>query len=294
MITDRIKARRRYKIGSSDSPMNLNISHFGNRADLYNLKVHGVEFGKSEQMSEGDWAEKMLCEWIGEQIGHKPLYGNLYRVSRGRDSGIMAANHDVLFDRRLGVGGEAKLVGGEYLNYWGNPGTDQVDPMVMVQVQHQMYVSDLDRVYIAMLAYKYRPQRRLYVVKRSERLIRIIVDAAMEFYHCHLVPRVPPPDIIPTIGTAKAIERKFGVRAVVDSAVIARWRRAERAYKPISKEREWATAALLQALQEAEIGSDGQGQAVSYKADRRGYRRLRDISREALTDEPATASATGN
>jgi predicted phage-related endonuclease len=85
---------------------------------------------------------------------------------------------------------EVKLVGEHNRFDWGEPGTDQIPEMYLVQVTHQMEVLDAPRSHVAALC---GSALWSYEVPRDRELGGLITEAEARVWYEHIVPRRPPP-----------------------------------------------------------------------------------------------------
>jgi predicted phage-related endonuclease len=152
---------------------------------------------------------------------------------------------------------------------YGDPYTDQVPDHVIVQVQHQMYVSGLSRVYVALAVPSYYAvDRRLYIVQRDDELIHTIIDFGVEWWKRHVLANQPPNgEGVPPLYVLKALERRAGAQIMLtDEAAAWASRRTELKgqIKSLTAEVETEDARLIHALADAEIGLLPDGRKVTY------------------------------
>ena len=187
-ITQEQREQRRKHIGASDTPAILGISPWATPADIYWSKVGPLpEDRPTVAMETGNRLEGPLIEFATERLGVKAERD----VSVLHPGGIFAANLDA---RIVGNGSaiEAKYVGPANADAWGPDGTEEIPDYVYAQVQHQAYVADLSKVYVAAFVSGYRPDWRLFAIPRDERAINVIVERGMAFWNDHVLKQVPP------------------------------------------------------------------------------------------------------
>jgi predicted phage-related endonuclease len=166
---------------------------------------------------------------------------------------------------------EAKYVGPQSTADWGAEGTDEVPDHVIIQVQHQMYVGDLDRVWVAAALAGYRLEWRMYCVLRSDPLIRVLVERELAFWWDHVAKGMPPNNEPPPIEVLKALRREPDKVIDLPEHVGCLWDyRLAAAEKRKEEEREYetATAALLAQLGDAEAGRLADGRLLTYLSQR--------------------------
>ena len=187
-ITQEQREQRRKHIGASDTPAILGISPWATPADIYWSKVGPLpEDTPTVAMETGNRLEGPLIEFATERLGVKAERD----VSVLHPGGIFAAN----LDARI-VGNEsaieAKYVGPANADAWGPDGSEEIPDYVYAQVQHQAYVADLSKVYVAAFVSGYRPDWRLFPIPRDEKAIDVIVERGTAFWNDHVLPQIPP------------------------------------------------------------------------------------------------------
>jgi len=177
-ITEHQRQARRSKLGSSDAPAIVGVSPWLTAQQVYwSKKVDQPDTGTAS-MATGNRMEKPLVEFAEDELGVKAIR-NQYRVSKGSDGGVLAANIDALIAGCPYEAIECKYVGQDSAGDWGQVGTDEVPEHVIVQVQHQMHCANLERVWVAAAVAGYSLDWRLYCVERHDVLIKAIVRQEM-------------------------------------------------------------------------------------------------------------------
>lgn len=238
--------RRRERIGSSDSPPIVGVNPWKNAADVFLEKTQDVgELAAKEAIEIGDAFEAPLLLWAGRELGVE-VRPNVEALAR--HDAIMAANHDgLVIGRPQGL--EAKTgTGTDY----GAEGTDEVPERVIVQCQHQMYVSELELVWVPVLIAKFdRMERVMYKVPRNEKLIGQIVERDHAFWENHVLTRIPPQDMAPSMSVLQRLRRIPDKLAEVDPDLVAHWQGCRAARKAMEGEEEEALRLLVAALGDA-------------------------------------------
>jgi predicted phage-related endonuclease len=264
-------SRRRNLIGSSDSPAIVGVNPPGwtNAADVYLEKTLEVaELPASQAIEIGDDFEEPLLRWAARELGVEIL-PNVELVARHAPV-PMGANLDALV-LRGNEAMEAKTgTGADY----GAPETDQVPERVLVQVQHQCYVAELDLVWVPVLIARFdRLERVMYKVKRNEDLIRAIVDRDAAFWQGHVVPRIPPAGLLPSLEVLRRVRRVPDKLVAVSPELVEAWRLARAERKQAEEAEEAAEKELVLML--------GDGDGADY-GDRKKILSYRGYSRETL------------
>lgn len=155
---------------------------------------------------------------------------------------------------------------------WGEPGTDEIPDQYLVQVAHQMCVTDAPYAYV-IAAFGYS-DAQLYVVQRNPEIEDAIVDAAEWFLGYLRKGECPPPttaqDVTavfprPKLGTYREAEQ-------ADVEVLRRYVIASEIESAAKKAKEAARDLLFTAIGDAEGLTIGGKKAFTAKMqDRAGY-----------------------
>ena len=165
---------RRLGIGASEAPVILGLSPWRTRLDLW-----------LEKTGHGEPQAETLPMRVGTAL--EPVVLRAFEDERG----VAVTDRQRRFvDPRLpwrwatvdGIAGsalvEAKTTGSA--DGWGEPGTDQVPPHYVAQVQHAMACAELEIAYIPVLIAA--RDFRVYEVRRDDTIIAAITDAEAEFW----------------------------------------------------------------------------------------------------------------
>lgn len=271
-ITETQRELRKKHLGSSDAPAILGLSRFRNAADVYWSKRADADTEDVESlaMRTGNRLERALLTFASEETGVR-FRSNQFRVSRGEDGGVLAANLDGLAENRSEAV-ECKYVGAQWADLWGPEGSDHVPDDVQVQCQHQMYVAQLERVWVAVAMAGYSLQWRLYCVQRHEDLIKQIVERELEFWNQHIVPGIPPAGgELPSMDVLRALRREPGRIVTLNEQALKAWESLEEARVKVrlaEQERDARQREVLTLLGDAEIGQLPDGRRITYLEQR--------------------------
>lgn len=268
-ITAEQRLARRFVVGSSDAPAIARVDPYRGPLAVYLEKVFDVQDIKhNEAIARGNRYERPLLDWAQEQLGVEIERDVLVRHPTDL---ICAANLDGrVKGRRQGVEAKFTSLGGAF----GDPGTDQVPDHVIVQAHHQMYVDDLELVWVPVLLARYdRPAEEMYRVDRNEDLISLVAAENRRFWEEHVIARMPPPADGPAcLEIIKRIQRVAGEIVPIDPALVESWEAAKARKKFAEGEEEAAKSAMLAALGGAEIGDFGGPKWLTYyETKRAGY-----------------------
>jgi len=269
-ITPHQKRQRRAHIGSSDAPIIVGI-------DPYNRGIESVYWSKiaeqpddgpTEAQASGLRLENVIIDYAAERLG-VDVFKNQFRVAKVGD-GVPAASHDALVVGKP-EGIEAKYVSAANKDQWGEDGTDQASEATIIQCQHQMMVSDLECVWVPVLVASFQVEWRIYRVPRNEAIINLLLDKEVEFWHQHVLPKIPPTDAPPPMELLRAVRREPNSIVELDDdmpIVIEAWEQAKRDKKAADEAEDEAKRRLISALGEAEAGRLEDGRMLTYLSQR--------------------------
>ena len=143
---------------------------------------------------------------------------------------------------------------------------------VLIQCQAQIFAARLERVWVPALVLGYRAEFRLYCVEPHAGLQDVIEREALAFWDHHVVPRVPPDNVlIPPLDLLRRIIREPTSTVALPDYAVRAWTTLEQA-RAVAREAEQvkadATATVLALLGEAEAGVLPDGRTITYLAQR--------------------------
>lgn len=207
---------RRPFIGGSDMPAIMGVSPWKTAWDVWAEKKLDYVPHSSPAAELGNWLENPLLDWFCQVTDTDPLEVER-NVRKFRE--VFTAQYDDLFKSQP-IGVEAKTSGLLIPFFrsadfgWGETSledpTDKVPLHVIAQTQQQMYVGDLEYVYVpALIA---NEGRKLYRVNRDEELIKIITECGREFHRRYIAGDEQPEigDQAPSMILLKSIKREPG------------------------------------------------------------------------------------
>jgi len=267
-ITQEQREQRRKHIGASDTPAILGISPWATPADIYWSKVGPLpEDTPTVAMETGNRLEGPLIEFATERLGVKAERD----ISCLHSGGIFAANLDA---RIVGNGSaiEAKYVGPANADAWGPDGSEEIPDYVYAQVQHQAFVADLSKVYVAAFVSGFRADWRLYPIPRDERAINVIVERGMAFWNDHVLPQIPPAggELAP-LEVLKAMHRDRSEIALPNEAeaLLEEYEQLKAAEKDAASGVKGAQRRLIALLGECTDGLLADGRRITYRPQSR-------------------------
>ena len=269
-ISDEQRAARRKYIGSSDVAAILGKDPWRTAADVYISKVEELEDRPNEAMVAGTKLERTVVEWAADKLG-AVLIPDQFRVSPKNE--LMSANHDALVkDKPWGVEAKTACVlhfAREIADQWGEPGSDEVPSHVLLQCQAQMFVSDLELVWVPVLIGGRGFQ--MYCVDRSEKLVEVIVNESTRFWEQHVAARIPPVGYAPSIDVVKAVRRQPKKVVPIRLELVDAWQEAKRKEKEAAEACERSLAILLAELGDAEAGECDDGVLTYMEQTRKSF-----------------------
>lgn len=181
MLTKEQLEERRSGIGGSDAAVILGLNPYKDVYELY-LDKRGEAPEEDEDFLKesrywGSVLEDPVANRYAEETGYKVQKSN--QLIRSKDNPFMIANIDrkvVGEDRRIGF--EAKTAARP--DGWGDSGSDEIPPYIMLQCQHYLAVTGYDIWDLAVLIGN--RDYRQYRITPIEDLIQQLVDAEQEFW----------------------------------------------------------------------------------------------------------------
>lgn len=171
---------RRGLIMASDSPAIMGVSKWKNIHDLYNEKVNGIETKKNAAMLRGSQMEPEARSAFERVMG---IF--VHPEVRIKDEWLGASadgwneEDNVLVEIKC-CGEKDHLIALD----------DKIPPHYYPQLQHQMYVFDVEKMYY----FSYRPQHEkphaLIVVERDEPYLKVWMEKVKDFYN-HIQNKIP-------------------------------------------------------------------------------------------------------
>lgn len=273
MLTTEQRATRKGKIGSSDVAALFKdeaghcMHPYRNAGDVWAYMTGRVQEKpddtEGQAIGVGNMMERALLEWFQEQSG-MPLQMDVPTLSFGK---YEVSHPDALvISKPQAV--EAKTAGvvGFPFDYdqWGEDGTDEIPGRYMLQAHHQMLLGDFDTIWFPVLIGM--KGRRLYEVKRSDKLCSVIRSEIDAFIENYVIPDIPPPDA-PSMQTLAAMRRQPTSRQI-DWKIVKEWQEKAEARKQAEAAETMAKALVIAALGDSEQGECELG-IVTYKEQTR-------------------------
>lgn len=272
MISEEQRQLRKGYIGSSDAAAIVGLSPYANAADIYYSKVEDVHPEENAAMAEGTRLEPVVLDWAEKQI-----CGERFRLLRDqfRTNDIFCANHDALNrdseGNILAQGVEAKTTGivGPARGEWGEEGTDEIPEHIIIQCQHQIFVSALELVWVPVLIGG--RGFAMYRVNRDDELIAGLVSRLKAFWENHVIKKRPP-EIVPCdTSILRRVRREPNKIISIPGTIVSNWLESKERAAQAAKEKEIAEAVLLSCMGDAEAGDSEAGRVTFYEQTRKGY-----------------------
>lgn len=190
-------AERLKGIGGSEAASAIGVSPFDDATPLsLYLRKLGLAppITANRAMKIGTMAEPLISNLYADETGAELVAMQLFRRS-DKHTFMFATLDRVRSDGRVV---ELKHVGSRSASKWGQSGTDEVPPHILVQVVHQMIVSDTGEIDVAALIGG--DDFRVYTVERNERVASRIIEMEAAFQEC-VDTRTPPAiDVVKDAG----------------------------------------------------------------------------------------------
>lgn len=305
-ITEKQRAARDM-VGSSDLAALLNMCPYRNAADVYAGLVYELapEAKLSKAIEIGNYMEDPLLRFAADRLGK--IRRNQTRRVKGHQlrvivDGILVAENEPVEAKATAI---MNIFTGAQRDQWGDEHTTEVPDAVAIQSHGHMLALTED-----VGALKGYPERChvpamiggrgfcLFFVEFDRDVAAYILEAVDTFWNEHIIPRVPPPDVTPSMQTLKRIPREPGSIIELDDPGIPYDidtiddRKAR--IKTMTATVKACQAAIIDKLGDAESGRLPDGQLVHYKEiQRKGYTVEPSAYRKLVTEKaPKLLEAT--
>lgn len=199
---------RRKGIGGSDAGAVLNVSPYAGPLDVYmdKLGLHAHE-EETDPMRWGTILEPAIASEYRNVTGCKFERLPPFKIAQHPKHPWMLANADrVVYGRKKGLECKAPSALPHWApSQWGEPGTDQVPEIHLLQCSHYMAVYDINEWDLAALIGG--NDFRIYTIKRDAELESFLIESERRFWEEHVLPKRPP-EAHPT-HYAEYLKRKF-------------------------------------------------------------------------------------
>jgi putative phage-type endonuclease len=246
----------------------LGLSPYNTGHDIWLDKTGRLpEQEPSPAMVAGNHFEDGILAHAEDRLGK--LTRNQYRSVK--NAGIpLGANIDAIV-LASGEPVEAKAVNffGFTKELWGAEGTDEVPDRVIVQATVHMICTEMDLCHIA--AFIAGRGFVAYVVKRDDEVVKVVTDAAVDFWQKFVLTDTPPDNSLPTAKTIAKMHRTPASVVPIDSDLIVKWNEAKAIESEAKKTAEAAKIEVLAALGDAEAGECDLGLLTYYEQTRKEH-----------------------
>ena len=173
-------AARMHSIGASEAAAAVGLSDYAQPWNVYAEKTGLVEGFKGNVATRcGQALEPEILRMYGEETG--VTLERCLPMMVSKEFPFISATPDAFFHTFAGsVCVDAKNCGWRMREKFGPPGTDQVPPSMLIQMQQQMLVTGANRVDIAVL-FECR-DLKIYTVLRNEKLIAGLIERLTELW----------------------------------------------------------------------------------------------------------------
>ncbi len=283
-ITAKQRELRKGHLGSSDMAALLGVNRYANAFDVWldktgQLSDEDIE-AKLDYIAAGNYFEDGVLSWAEKELG--PLTRNEPRSAIGFP---IESNVDAILIQS-GIPVEAKTQGlfGPLVDEWGDAGTDHVPYYIVVQGQTHMLCCDSEICHVA--AFLGGRGFQMFHIKRDEVIIDVICEKSIEFWDDYVKPRVPPPDVMPSLEVAKRMKREPKKTVEIDPVLVQHWFNAKEMLKGATGVEEAAKAKILAELGDAEAATYGPEKLLTYFEQT-----LRTIDSKRLREEKPEIAA---
>src|ERR1051325_7323749 len=195
---------KRKGLGSSDAPAILGVSRWKTQLHVQVEKLSGEPTQEEKDITRlGLIMEPVIMQLYADRTGVKPR--RVRQVLHSKEYPFMLAHIDA---KAGAMPLEIKHVLFPQPGEWGAEGSDEVREEYLIQTHHQMFVTETDCVEIPVLMFG---KLRIYVAKRSERLMSHLVETEKEFWQRHIIKQEPVSPDFEHPATLPLIRKLYGV-----------------------------------------------------------------------------------
>jgi putative phage-type endonuclease len=200
---------RRSGIGGSDAATVLGLNPFTTSLELYLDKIGELPLATANPQREeafywGSVLEEPVCNRYAEEFNYKIQRSN--QLIRSKEHPFMIANIDrkVVGLNQLRIGFEAKTAA--RADGWGESGSAEIPPYIMLQCQHYLAVTGYDFWDLAVLIGN--RDFRTYRIAPIHDIIEQLIHAEEEFWD-RVENRVPPTPQWQSAATTRLIKELY-------------------------------------------------------------------------------------
>ncbi|MBU8921238.1 MAG: hypothetical protein KOO63_05415 [Bacteroidales bacterium] len=273
IMTPEQLAKRRTHICSSEVGKIFNESPFGNAWDVWCEKVWELEDWPSTPMQEaGNYLEPAIAAWACDQLG---IEWELDQEKLEGIKGLHMSHPDGEDKANPKVGGEWKLV--TMTAGWGKA-QDEIPGFVALQVAHQMYVKDYDKVHVVVFKRTMGEPFSLYEIGRTpvvEEMIKTVVEHTEWWWNEYVLTKKEPENTpLPSLDTLNRVIRlpHPDNTTVIPLSLVEAWDEARRQRLEAEKFEKEQKKAMLMALGEYEAANLDDGSLIWLKTEGAGRR----------------------
>ena len=267
-LSDTHRARRKRYLGASDVPAVLGVSPWKTARDVYYSKA--AEFESKDKVSKaiqsGILLEDAVIDFAAGELGVK-VKRNQFRVHRTLK--WASATLDAVIPCLPTEAIEAKTT--SMTDQWGEERTDQIPIYYIAQVQWQMFVADLSKIWVPCLMPDHALRFKLYVVERDDMLIDSIVSRCTSFWEDNVMAGEPPEDTVPAPRTIQRMKRVPEKVTTVSDRFIEEWKVSKSELKVAKDKERDSRMRMLEQLGDAEVGKFNGGVLNYRKRERKAY-----------------------
>jgi putative phage-type endonuclease len=180
-------ADRKTGIGATDASAIAGVSPWRSPMDVFLSKLTDHENEPSFRMELGLMLEPVVAQLYANETGYELVKPPKLVRHPERDWQIASLDY-WLKDRTRNV--ELKTTDSQNIGEWGEPGTDEVPEVYLVQIMHQMVVSRIPVTDIGVLFGT--KEFRIYTVEYNEALGEQLTIMEQEFWHENILKSIPP------------------------------------------------------------------------------------------------------
>lgn len=268
-ITEEQRQARKNHLGSSDIPAIMGFSRFANAYDIWLEKTDRVDPSKTtkDYQKAGTMFEEAVLKWWQEESQVGELLTNVELRVLDINAPIIVHPDAILAEDGSPVEVKTEGLYGPIILPWGDEGTDEVPEYTLIQAHCHMMATQKDLCHIPTFlggrGYGY------FFARRDPDIVKLITEQAVRFWHEHVLADKAPPECVPSLATINRIRRIEGARVELADELVEHWNQAKELAKAAKKDVDEAKAAILAALDGAEMGVCSLGDVTNFEQHRK-------------------------
>jgi putative phage-type endonuclease len=258
-LTEANQAIRSTGVGASESAALFGLNPWESILGLWRRKA-GIETGgiSSKEARWGNILEPVVASAYAEATG-KRVSRNGKTIRHSKHNRVICTPDYKVVGEPINV--QIKTSSGFKAGEWGTEWTDEIPACYLVQVQHEMAVTDLPVTHVPVLIGG--NDFRIYEVLRDDEMIKQIIDAINEFWKLVETRIQPEPQSIRDLESIKPTPESTVIAVESDIAAWSELQQVNKYLKEAKDRKAGLEEALKLSIGQREVLVDASGAALA-------------------------------